>query len=271
MTIKTRNRINLSLFIISLVFLLLNITLFLISFYTGNFSLKSYKVFAEGNFILTKYMPSIVVASISFEGLYVTVMSFLMYRIFEKTQATDIVFFTLFLGAILLDTFRLYIPIFCTSQSYTKFILFITNAVVCSKILIPFSLFFVVINGGTTQRQDVERNLFLIILAAFFVALMIPVNSAVPTKTFSLDYSYKKITFVLSLTIITSSLIAEFFINKNSMYSQKTTIGLALICFGITHIIGASDILAFALSSVTLVTGTIIFLLELHHQYLFND
>ncbi|MCQ2575107.1 MAG: hypothetical protein MJ162_00085 [Treponema sp.] len=212
-----------------------------------------------------------VVISIFFEQLYVSVISFLMYRIFEKTQATDIIFFTLFLSAILLDSIRIYIPIFCTAQSYTKFLLLAANAVICSKVLIPFALLFVVIYGGEAQRQDVERNIFLIILAAFFLALMIPVNSAVPTKNFSLDHSYKRLTLILSITTILASIAAEFFINKRMLHSQKTTIGLALVCFGITHLVMTGNILLFVLSSTALVGGTILFLLELHHQYLFND
>ena len=106
MTIKTRNRLNISLFVFSLVFLAANIIIFIYSLYTKSFSLDLFATSSSQKAFILRYNPIIVIASLFFQIIYVCVTSFMLYRVFEKTQASDISYFFLFFTKITAPTFK---------------------------------------------------------------------------------------------------------------------------------------------------------------------
>ena len=129
MTIKTRNRLNFSLFIFSLVFLAVNILFFLLALYNKSFSLEIFQNNSSSthtNFLI-KYNPLIVFISLYFEIIYVCVTSFLLYRVFEKTQATDISYFFMFLVSLIANSLRIWLPLFNMVNTYSNLLIFCGN------------------------------------------------------------------------------------------------------------------------------------------------
>ena len=146
MTIKTRNRLNLSLFVFSLVFLAANISIFLFSYYNKSFSTELFEANTSGKSFLIQYNPIIVIASLYFQIIYVCVTSFMLFRVFEKTQASDISYFFLFLISLIANSLRIWLPLLNMVNTYSNLIIFCGNCVIFSKLLMPLSLLFAVVS-----------------------------------------------------------------------------------------------------------------------------
>lgn len=273
MTIKTRNRLNISLFVFSIVYLAVTVLFLLLLLYNKTL-LSSLNTFVEqsdkGKF-LTKYNPLIVLISLYFQIIYVCATSFTLFRVFEKTQAYDIPYLFLFLIALIANSFRIWVPLFNMSGTYSGLMLFCGNSILFSKLLVPTSLLFSVVMSGVEQRQDLEKNIFILILGCLFFAQLLPLNTANICRNFEIDYSYRNVIKITSILIVFATLIALFFNNRQRFYTQRTTIGLALICIGTFILFNSINILRLAFSFILLLTGNILYLKELHKQYLWND
>lgn len=273
MTIKTRNRLNFSLFIFSLVFLAVNILFFLLALYNKSFSLEIFQNNSSSthtNFLI-KYNPLIVFISLYFEIIYVCATSFLLYRVFEKTQATDISYFFLFLISLIANSFRIWLPLFNMVSTYSNLLIFCGNCILFSKLLMPVSLLFSVIMSGVEQRQDLEKNIFLLLVCCIIFAQIIPLNTANICSNFEVDYSYRNVIRIAGILVIIATLIALIYQNIQRFYTQLTTIGLGLIILGTAILFNSTNLLALIFSFILLLCGDIFYLKELHKQYLWND
>lgn len=273
MTIKTRNRLNFSLFIFSLVFLAANILIFLFALYNKSFSFDVFQDQASSKYtsFLLKYNPLIVFISLYFEIIYVCVTSFLLFRVFEKTQATDISYFFLFLISLIANSLRINLPLLNMVNTYSNLLIFCGNCVLFSKLLMPLSLLFSVIMSNVEQRQDLEKNIFLLLVGCIFFAQIIPLNTANICLNFEVDYSYRNVVKVASILVILATLIALFFQNQQRFYTQLTTLGLGLIISGTFTLYNSTNLLKLIISFLLLLFGNIFYLKELHKQYLWND
>ena len=221
MTIKTRNRLNISLFYFSLFYLAVNAAILLFSLANNSYLLTPDSATLTGKSILTQYSPIVVLISLFFQIIYVCITSFMLYRVFEKTQATDISYFFLFLVALIANSLRIWILLFSMANTYSSLLIFCGNTVLFSKLLVPVSLFFSVVRSSIEQRQELEKNIFILLLGCFFFSQIIPLNTANICVNFEVDYSFRNVIIISSILIIMATLIALFFNNKsfNFMYS----------------------------------------------------
>ncbi len=270
MTIRTRNRLNILLFIISTIILFSEIFLLLWQLLTKNLNIQALYS-SKSTFFLTKYNPYIVLVSLFYQITYVSVSSMILFRSFEKTQASDIVYFCLFLIACLVDSFRLLIPLLNISETYSNLLIFCGNATVFARLMIPLSLLCTTILGTIEQRQEIEKNIFIITLISIFFAQIIPLNTAVTCSNYSVDFAFKRTINLASMIIIAASIIYLFVENKNHLYSQKTTIGFSLLAIGIYMLFDSTNLLKFTIASVFLSAGTFLYLRQLHNQYLWKE
>ena len=271
MTIKTRNRLNISLFIFSLVFLAANIIIFLFALSNNSISFNVFEEAAGNKAFLIRYNPIIVISSLFFQIIYVCVTSFMLYRVFEKTQSSDISYFFLFLISLIANSLRIWLPLFNMFSIYSTLLIFCGNCVIFSKLLMPLSLLFVVVMGGVEQRQDLEKNIFLLLIGCIFFANLIPLNTSNICLNFEVDYGYRTVIKIAAILVSLATLIALFFSNKQRFYTQFTTIGLGLIISGTFVLFNSTNLLKLIISFLLLLFGNIFYLKELHKQYLWND
>ena len=269
MTIKTRNRLNLSLFFFSLFFLAVNVLILILSIYNNSFSLREYM--SQGGKLLTGYSPLIVLISLYFQIIYVCATSYMLYRVFEKTQATDISFIFLFLIALIANSIRIWILLFNMNSTFSGLLVFCGNCILFSKLLVPTSLLFSVVMSDADQRQNLEKNIFILLLVSIFFAQLLPLNTANVCANFEVDYSYRNVIKITSVLIVLATLIALFFNNRQKFYTQLTTIGLACICIGTYILLNSTNLIRLILSVIFLFVGNLLYLKELHKQYLWND
>ena len=271
MTLRFRNRLTLILFFIALVTFLVNIALLLFSIYNNTFFTNDYLGLNQSGRILVKNIPLCTIIAFLFKDIYVATFSLILYRSFIKTQATDIIFFELFLVSLLVDSLRLWIPLLCLQNTYSQLYIFCGNAGIFARFLGPIAILFTVIMGFTDQWQNLEKNMIILLLLSFITATFLPLNTAITTINFEVDYNFRTILSAYSIITFFVSLVMQFINNKNRYFSQHTTIGLALAIAGSYFLLYSTNIV-FLFCGITLSTvGTIIFVRKLHNQYLWFD
>ena len=91
---------------------------------------------------------------------YVCITTLAILRSFEKTQATELNFFLLFLLACLCNTFRLLFGLFHISGTFSKLLLKLGNCNIFALLLAPLALF-----GNTTLSvEDLRQHTDIILL-----------------------------------------------------------------------------------------------------------
>lgn len=271
MTIRSRNRFNNILFYVSLAFLLVNTGFFV--FATLKSNLLDLPSFFEG-FSVRKlffgYNRLVVFASLFFMNLYVVVVSRGMNHAFEKTQCTEISFFFCFLIACLAECSRFYIPVFAFENSFSSVLVFLGNVSAFARLAAPFSILAGVIMSGIEQRQNVERNMSMILILAVFIATILPMNTSVIEPNFRVHAGFDKIVVTIEVFIDTLAAITLFIYNLRDGNNQKTFFGLVLIIAGFVLNINSTNLFKFILSTVFFSAGSILYLKELHDRHLYD-
>ena len=269
MTIKTRNRLIIFFSIFSLILLLGMSSLFVISLISNKFvpaTEHTYTLFQ--NFFLTKFNFLTVVISIFVFLMYVFVSFLYINFEFEKTQSTEIIYFSLFLIGCLTESFRLFIPCLNLWNSYSQFIVLCSRVTLFGRILVPFSLVFMSICNTVEYRQDVERNILILFISAAIISTLLPLNSNNIVSLSYVEYGYGKfftIVWVLLAFVTFVSLIRN---DKISNSKTKMPLGYVLFASGYMLLNHTMNYVLLALGTISIVLGTLIYLKELHKQYL---
>lgn len=268
MTLKTRNRINILLFIFTLALLLAFLTMIFYSIINKKYFPPAFIEREGRNFFLFRYSPHCVLAALLFELIYILAATLIIHRSFQKTQASEVIYFTLFLFALLFDTSRIIIILFDITKTYSSLLITCGNFSLFSRVLYPIALLFTIILSNPEQRPNIERNIFLILLGAIFLTQFIPLNSAITNDNFTVNFAYRKILIFVGTFSILIAIIALFAKNRQHFTNQITTLGFAMIGGGTAVLFITSSIFFLILSIILLCTGTFLFLHELHKQYL---
>ena len=268
MTIRARNRFNIIFLISSIVILLSNITLFSYHFFTGKLVIPE---FESSGFFLFRYEFWSVIASIFTINLYVTTAAYLIWRTFEKTQATEVLFFLLFLAALLLNSTRLYVPIFGLNGSYSSNLISLGNLSLTARFLAPISLFALSAFSDEDYRQQTEQICLITILVSVFFAIYIPLNTSIIKENLCVSYGFSKAIQVFSIITSIISTITLFFHNKQHDFSQINTLGFFMIIIGYNHLFTCYTFAQYIAGLGLLSSGTAIYFTKLHQHYLWTD
>lgn len=271
MTLKTRNRTILVFLGLSIATLIFQGLLVLYSYLHETLTLESLYDYSKTGFFLTTYQNIYVLIGILLEFLMVIIDSYVVYRSFVKTQAPEVPFFVLMLFSILFDTFRLWIQCFNLSDTFSPVYFFCGNASLFSSILTPLALLLMTIISFTEQKQNYDKLTAGIFLISLFLATVIPLNTTKTLPNFSVDYSFRNLIITYSVISYITALTAHFFNNKIKGYNQLTTVGLAMLIVGIHMLKFSMNLLVLIFAFSLLTAGSILFLKELHNQYLWTD
>lgn len=271
MTIKARNRLTFVFMTISLVVLILALVAVGYKYIRNTFIFPEVYIKNTSDSLLLAYNPNCVIISILILLAYVPVTASVLYRSFEKSQATDMLFFLVFLGSCLLDTVRIVISSIQYVNSYSNLLLKIGNIILFARILAPISLLGTTVLSHEDFKQNADQNCLITIIAAMFFAEIVPLNTAIILPNFSISYGYLKIIRYLSLIICIVSTFALFINNKKNEYSQFMTLGFLILCIGYSILFESYNILTTITGPLLLGAGTAIYLSEVHKHYLWQD
>lgn len=270
MTLKIRNRINLIFSALAATFLLLNIILLIYEMMNGNFNIPTPSYIRHGTTFLTSYHPRAVLLCLIFEMLYGCITFFILYNAFEKTQSSEVIFFTVFVVSILLDSTRFWIVLFDLANSFTTRAIWCQNLVLFSRILAPLSLFILTTMSEPEKRQYIEQCILIVVIVALIFGIFDPINTGELLPNFCFVYGYAKSIKIASIIICIACTIWLFFENRRKLLSNKITIGFVMICTGFFFLIDSSMPISLGLGLLFLYFGTAVYLRQLHNQYLWN-
>jgi len=271
MTIKSRNRLTIALLVTSFVLLILSIITVGCKYIKGSFIFPEVYIKEPSSSFLLTFNPNCVIVSILILLFYVCISSYIIFRGFEKSQTTEMLFFILFLTACMIDTCRIALSSLNTDGAFSKLLIKLGNITLFARILAPLSLFGTVILSQEDFRQNSDQNCLILIIAAVFFAEVIPLNSAVILPNFSFSYGYIKLLHYFSFTCCFFSVVGLFFTNRKKEYSQLMTLGFGLLCIGYSIMFESYNLLTTITGPLLIGTGTALYLTQVHKQYLWLD
>lgn len=218
------------------------------------FSLKSGFLFSQ-NFIS-------VIVSIFIFSAYVPITLSIILRLFEKTQAMEIVFYAVFLLGCFMEQARMLMPLFDLWKTYTVLLNTIGRIVICGRMLAPLSLFFIPVFTELKHRQDFTQNIILAILIAVFTGLLMPLDASKTTSTCTVVWSYEEIFFAVRLLLFIASVIC--FKGKGNL------VGYIILFAGYSCLCIADSIAVLSAGAVLLIAGTYRFIVAYHKMYLWR-
>ena len=159
---------------------------------------------------------------------------------------------------------------FSVETSFSDFLILLGNFSLFARILAPLSVLFAVIMTQVEERQNLERNMGLIIIVSLFIAMVLPLNTGIIEKDFRVHAGFDRIVVIIEILVDSAAVISLFFFNLRDGYSQKTTFGLAMIISGFVLSINSVNFFILILSLVFFTWGTFWYLKALHDRYLFS-
>lgn len=268
MTIKIRNRLTTIFFVLSSIYFATALIFTLFQFFSKTLTIPQfYMKNVPTQKILTNNSAAVIIL-IFFVIAYICVTTFSIKQNFEKTQATDMIFFLMFLFSFLCDTIRIFIPLLNCAKTYSDFLIAISNVILFGKILAPLAIIFTVLLSTQDYRQSANKNCLSILITSLFFAKLIPINTAIVLPNFAISFGYIKLLRTFTIIIFIISIISLFINNKKNEYSQKSTTGLTLICTGYLIATNGYSILTAILAPVFLLAGTHLYIATIHRQYL---
>ena len=275
MTLKTRNRLYLSFALISSVFFLFNIFIFFYAFLNHGITPPENvvrTVILFGGRGIFSYSFRAVLAGILALAVYVPLTAFVMYFSFEKTQSSEIIYFGGFLIGTLLESFRIYVPLFGLWESFSSFLMIVGSTVIAGRLLTVLSLMFATLFSESEQRQNVERNFIILLIISIMCGIMLPLDTTQTTSTCTVLWGYRTIFTVIrtAFFIAAVSVMAVNAILKSSPEQGNGALGLFLLYSGYAILTIADCWIETAVGPVLLLAGSFIYLKSIHHQYMWH-
>lgn len=271
MTIKTRNISILILFFVSVATLLTACIILAYMIRSNSFVVpynsfqKVFLRFSSNRYTFLTSLISIFVllAYVSFAAIYFVVS-------FEKTQSTEIIFFSLFLVACLCEGIRIFIPIFDLWESHSYIAIIIGRIEIFGRMLAPLSLLAVAIASGTEQRQDVERNIAIIVIISVTIVRFLPIDSMHISLQCLVPWGKNSFFSTTRLLIIVAADISQI-INARLLDRDLTSIvGFVILSIGYLITCITFSFFTLILGTILLSVGSVIYLRGLHKQYLWQ-
>lgn len=275
MTIKSRNRIILIFFGISLSLLVFGILQFIIAAVNHGVTppegtIRTVIPF-DGKGPFTYNFTAVIISIFAF-GIYTSAVSIIIYLSFEKTQSIEIIYFLLFLFSCLIENVRILMAEFDLWQTYSKLLIYIGKAVIASRIIAPVSLLFASLFNETSQRQNVERNLILIIVVSISLGILYPLDTLKTTSTLTVMWGYRRLFITVRIFVFLSTVLSMIInaVTNSSIDMYKSVVGYVALVAGYLLLIGCDNYFNLIAGSVLLAFGTFRYLRYIHKIYLWN-
>jgi len=275
MTLKSRNRLFLAFFIISLLCSLVYAGLYIYALVTGDIVPPENPIrplaLYEGKSLFA-YSFSASLLAIAFFIVYVPVCTFILFFGFEKTQSLEVIYFSAFLLGCLAEGNRIILPLFGLWKTYTTLFIFSGRLVFAGRVLVPLSLLFAALFSENEERQNVERNYIVLLVISILCGVFTPLDTASIVSTCTVHWGYAKmfntIRFFLFLFTLITMIINAF--KKDSIELKGNAVGFVLLMAGYSLLLAADNYVVFFVSTALFTIGTIVYLKSIHTLYLWR-
>lgn len=274
MTLKTRNTFLKVFFLGSIAEIACMLILFIVSILKQKFITPPELRIPD----FLQYLPflksDVTAVMISFAVLfiYVPLCFYLLIRIFENTQTSEIIFFTGFLFSCLAESARFITICLGLWLSFSNMLIFAGKIVLFGRTMAPLSFLCAAILSETSQRQDTERNYIIMVMFSVVFAAVIPMNTARIASTGLVTEGFMPLInterLLLFITVILSFLIQA--IKKNSVEHKKLASSSCLLLLGYSLLVSCDNFIFLILGTAGLVFGTYRYLTNLHRLYMWS-
>ena len=275
MTLSNQNKVLLSFIIVSTITCVLFVAGIIYFFMQSNSFAFFNKIF-NTDFSLIRFFTEensfYAIISLLILSIYVPIVCFIIHIAFEKTNSSEVVFFTAMLFGFFAETFRLAIPIFALEKTYTLFLRTICDISFFGQMLAVLSI---VLQGAFTNEhttRETDKLLGIISITSLCFSILIPVNYSNIKEFYSPIFGWQSIFETIRVISVIISFCAMLLsaISKKSLDAKLVTIGFFIIITGYMTLIKTTMLLTIIIGSLCLLIGTFIYLKHLYSYYMWK-
>ena len=272
MTLVSRNRIILSLFLLAVAFILATGSILVLAIMKGTI------LFPE-TFQRLFDLPTVPLLSANMFAAILSAIVLLLYSAvmlgislvnFEKTRSLEITCFAFFALGCLFEGIRIWLPVFNFWANHSSLYVLIGQLLFFGRTLSVANLLALALLALELEnKQNIEMNLLVVTAVAALLARLTPIDTLIVPSNCSIRFGYEK----MFLTVTAVSFLVGFLSmlyqsnNRGSQEYTRVAVGFLLLSFGYLALTQADSILFFAVGSLLLVAGSITFLVNLHRFY----
>ncbi len=205
------------------------------------------------------------IISLTILSLYSSVCGLVLYLRFEKTIASEIMYFAGFLMGVFLESFRLAIPIFNLWSGFLPVLSWIGKAAFAGRLLTLFCLLFSAFPVSESFVQDTDKNIVICICVAILFAALMPLNTHEILPSVMVSFTFNRLFATIRVLLFIATLITIVFTNRFPRFY-----GLLITYAGYLLLTVSSSYPVTLAGAVLLVSGSILFLSKLHQFYLWK-
>jgi hypothetical protein len=214
--------------------------------------------------------PYVPFVSLAGAALYSLVTLILIYTFFEKTQAPEILFITLFVLSLSFETMRLVTPLQKTWEIPSLYLLMASRTLLFGRFFGIFSLFAASVCAAGLESQKQVNIILIAAFIALVVSLRIPIDILTWDSSFSMINGYLSL-FRMIETVVLAITIASFFISAWSRGTPEYLIigtGALLASIGRNMVLSGDTWISPLPGLLLLVAGIWLVCTKLHKVYL---
>ena len=275
MTLRSRNRIFFIFYVFSCVCLFLSVFHFVLAGFNSEITppedtVRLINIFSSTAAGRPDFYAAI--AGIFAFTLYVPIVACSVWRGFEKTQSIEVIYFELFLLGCLTEALRIVLAMNGVWKTSSTTLLFIGRFVMSGRMLSPLSLLFASLFSENDQRQNVERNIFIVLILSILTGLSIPLDTYHIASSITVLWGTRTLFSTVRILLAVISFVC-LIINAATKYSSesgKLLSGYAILIIGYGFMCSCDCWLFFGLGALGLSAGTYIYLRSVHGLYLWR-
>jgi hypothetical protein len=214
--------------------------------------------------------PFVPFVSLSAAALFSLISLILIYLFFEKTQAPEILFITLFVLSFSFEVMKLMTPLQKIWDIPSIYLLLASRALLFGRLLGIFSLFTAGVYAAGLEVQKQLNVIFIVVFISLIVTLGIPIDILTWDSSFSMVNGYLSL-FRMLETVVLLITMSSFFISAWSRGTPEyTAIGLgSFLAFAGRNILLSADTWMSPLPGLLLLAaGLWLICTNLHRVYL---
>lgn len=275
MTLRSRNRLLHIFSYTSALLFVLSLALFVALFFRNQEPAHFFEISIAKNHFSQPFFQSSFFASILslfILLLYLPLTGFFLLRNFEKTQAAELIYFTLFLTGIFLQSLRIFVPLFNLYEGYRSILILLSRTFFSGQLLSVLSLWFIPFYSLEDPLQQADKNALIIIVVAVILSFFMPINTQILEASFIYKIGFPQLFSVLKYSLISITAIALVIRGKEHYETKIFLFAFSYLLLIIGSIIlGSADSYALCiLGALLLSVGNSFFLKTLHAYYLWK-
>jgi hypothetical protein len=194
----------------------------------------------------------------------------LLYRFFEKTQSSEIIFVGFFAASFLSELLRLILPLGWAHEIPSLYLLIATRIMLFGRYFGIFSLFTASVYAVSYEAQRQRNVIIIVIVISLIIALGIPVDTQVWDSSLVMIHGFNSMFRLIEIGTFIITVIS-FFVAVWSRGSREFIfigIGTILAFIGRAILLGADTWAGLPGGMLFLIIGTWLICTKLHKIYL---